>query len=154
MRSAAARLRARGFILRSGGAGGADTAFAQGADGQAEIYLPWPGFKGNPSPRAHPTRAAFELAGRFHPAWAHLSEHARLLMARNSHQVLGDALNDPSAFVLCWTPDGAETHAERSRRTGGTGQAISIAHAHDIPVFNLARPDALDRLAAWLRGRD
>ena len=154
MRAAAARLRERGFILRSGGARGADTAFAEGAAGHAEIYLPWPEFNGNPSPRAYPTTQAFELTSDYHPDWAQMGERARMFMARNAHQVLGDDLNTPSAFVLCWTPDGAETHGERSRATGGTGQAISIAHAHDIPVFNMRHDDALDRLAEWLQEND
>ena len=42
----------KGFILRSGGADGADKAFEKGCDlasGQKEIYLPWKGFNGNNS---------------------------------------------------------------------------------------------------------
>ena len=38
-----------GYVLRSGGASGADTAFEQGCDlheGMKEIYLPWKGFSG------------------------------------------------------------------------------------------------------------
>lgn len=151
MRAAARRLREMGFVLRSGGAAGADTAFAEGAGVCSEIFLPWPGFRGIDTPFPEPTRDAFELAGRHHPAWAHLNRNARLLMARNSHQVLGADLRTPSAFVLCWTPDGAESHGERSRATGGTGQAISIAHAHDIPVFNMRNDGALERLADHLK---
>lgn len=51
-------------------------------------------------------------------------------------------------FVICWTPDGAEGEAECSRETGGTGQAIRLASRWGVPVVNLARPGALERLAA------
>lgn len=42
----------RRFLLRSGAADGADTAFEDGCDiysGPKEIYLPWKGFNGNGS---------------------------------------------------------------------------------------------------------
>ena len=147
----ARRLNALGYTLRSGGATGADEAFEQGADGNAEIYLPWRGFRGHSSPRHEPSDEAMALSSEYHPAWSRLKWSSRLLMARNAHQVLGERLTHPAYFVLCWTPDGAESHAERSRATGGTGQAISIAEAHDVFVFNLRNEDALDRLGEHLR---
>jgi hypothetical protein len=39
----------RGYILRSGGAEGADTAFEKGAGKATEIFLPWRGFNQNDS---------------------------------------------------------------------------------------------------------
>lgn len=50
--------------------------------------------------------------------------------------------------MICWTPDGAEGEAECGRETGGTGQAIRLASRWGVPVVNLARPGALERLAA------
>lgn len=58
-------------------------------------------------------------------------------------------LNEPAAFVLCWTPDGAER--ETTRDTGGTGQAIRIAVASGVPVVNMARPGWRERLEGLLR---
>lgn len=75
-------------------------------------------------------------------------------MARNGHQVLGATLDQPVSFVLCWTPDGAESEAQRTRDTGGTGQAIALASRHGIPVFNLANRGALNRVAALLHSLD
>ena len=37
--------------------------------------------------------------------------------------------------------DGATTAAETSSATGGTGQAIRIADANHVPVFNMKRDD-------------
>lgn len=139
-----------GYFLRSGGAPGADSAFEMGAGDSGHIYLPWPGFNGR-SVRpgwSRPSRQAYALAKTLHPAWERLESGPRALHARNCHQVLGDDLATPSAFVVCWTPDGCETEAERTRDTGGTATAIVLACRHGIPVFNLRRPGAMEALQA------
>ncbi len=142
MRRIAGALSERGWILRSGGADGADDAFGTAAL-YAQIYLPWPGFNGWKGPASEvfdrPTPLAYEIAARHHPGWQYLSRGPRALHARNVHQVLGASCTAPAAFVLCWTPDGATT--KTTAKTGGTGQAIRIAVAHGVPVWNLARPD-------------
>lgn len=149
MRRIAARLRLRGYVLRSGAADGADRAFETGTRDAAEIYLPWPGFNGSTSSlHALPTAAqAAELAATVHPRWSSLKPAVQKLHARNCFQVLGATLDCPSEFVVCWTADGAQTEQERSAKTGGTGTAIVLAARRGIPVINLARPDAMDRLA-------
>lgn len=128
-----------GLTLRSGGADGADQAFERGAVlGPSEIYLPWKGFNGNRSLLFDIPAEAFTIAGKFHPGWNHLTEPVRRLMARNAQQVLGMDLNSPSAFVLCWTPDGADGLLKKTTsKTGGTGQAIRIAAHYGVPVINL-----------------
>ena len=126
---AAIRLRHAGFVLRSGGANGADSAFERGASGVAEIYLPWKAFNGSTSQLYPPTNAAIELAAKLHPNWRAVRRGGILLHGRNSHQILGQNLDSPSKFVLCWTIGGTGK--------GGTGQAIRLAHAHNVPVFDL-----------------
>ncbi len=149
MEKAARRLEERGYTMRSGGADGADAAFENGCS-KKQIFLPWPGFNGRQSDFYGVTGESLKLASAVHPAFDRLSEPVQKLMARNGFQVLGQDLRTPADFVLCWTPDGAETEAERSHKTGGTGQAIALASRWQIPVFNMARPDALDRLAERL----
>lgn len=118
------------MILRSGGADGADAAFEEGADpGKKEIFLPWFRFNNHPSPLCHLSTEAYIVARQFHPAYDRLSDGAKKLMARNSYQVLGETLDKPSAFVICWTPGG--------KGGGGTGQALRIAHHYGIPIFDL-----------------
>lgn len=150
MRIVAQRMEARGYILRSGGADGADSAFEAGVKSLKEIYLPWPGFNNNPSTRSEPSSQAMEIAKAIHPAWDRLSDGARKLQARNSHQILGMDLRSPVHFVVCYTPDGCESDADRNFDTGGTGQAITLADAWKIPIFNMAKPDALVRLRDFI----
>lgn len=136
-----------GYTLRSGGASGADSAFSCGCEIKT-IYLPWHGFNNIQSGLNGVSTASLELASHYHPAWDKLSSGAKKLMARNMCQILGSNLDHPVDFVLCWTPDGAETST--SYTTGGTGQAIRLAIAHNIPVFNLANTDAHARLCEFL----
>lgn len=153
LREAAAALVAAGWTARSGGADGADEAVRSGvaaAGGAFELYLPWPGFGGHGRATLdRPSPAAVDLAARHHPAWSACDARARALHARNSHEVLGAGLDRPSRFVLFWTLDGSIDGAARS--SGGTGQALRIAAAFGVPVFNLRRPEHRRRVEAFLR---
>lgn len=133
MSGIAIALGSRGYILRSGAAGGADSAFESGAGTEKQIFLPWKGFNGNPSAHYHIPGQAFHMAEQLHPAWYRCSQGAQKLHARNTMQILGEDLNTPSAFVICWTPNGAEV--------GGTATAIKLAKLNGIPVFNLGDED-------------
>lgn len=145
------------YVLRSGGADGADKAFEQGCDqaqGQKEIYLPWKGFNDNPSELYLKSKTlkgikdkAFELASQYHPAWDQLNYGARCLMARNGMQVLGQDLNTPVEFIICWNLGGF-TH-------GGTSQALRIALDRKIPIFTLSKKECEEDVKAHLiRGLD
>lgn len=146
------QLEADGWILRSGGADGADSAFDAGVEGAArEIFLPWYGFNGKTGIVADRTAwdKAEQLASQVHPAWAYLKPPVRKLHARNCFQILGLDLSTPAELVLCWTPDGAQTEKQRSPKTGGTGTAIALADRHGVPVINFFHLDAEERLAAF-----
>lgn len=149
MTKIAARLAALGYTLYSGKATGADTAFEKGAEAK-KIFVPYVGFNHSDSSLV-PSREAFQIAEYLHPAWKALDSAGRALMARNSHQVLGEDLVEPVDFVVCWTKDGCESHKNRRRSSGGTGQAISLASIWGVPVFNLKNPDAIQRLGEWVR---
>lgn len=145
MTSIATRLDAWSWTMRSGGADGADAAFQLGAVQRREIYLPWMNFGGSIGARlSAPTKDAFLIAETHHPRWHALDRNVRALHARNAHQILGADCKTPAAFVICWTPDGSIGHT--TSKTGGTGQAIRIAKAYDVPIFNLQRDD---HRAAW-----
>jgi len=163
MEQLANMLRLDGMILRSGHAPGADQAFERGAGSQAQIFLPWRTFEqdaafsasrnpetgevSHPMIFNEPSDDAFDLARDLHPAWLSLTMGARLLHARNTHQILGPepaALPTPVEFVLCWTPN--------AQPIGGTGQALRIAMEKDIPIWNLADESTYDMAFEWAWG--
>ena len=140
-----------GWHLESGGADGADSAFAGGAPaGQRTIWLPWRGYNGLRGPDCQVLSSAalsrsMEIAAPLHPAWDRCSPAVRKLHARNV-AILGLTRDRPVDSAVCWTAGG--------RDTGGTGMTIRIAEAHGIPVFNLGSmtPRAVcERLAAIRR---
>jgi len=128
------------MTLRSGAADGADTAFEEGCDvagGNKEIYLPWKGFNNSNSNLYSIPIEVYEAAADIYgPSWRYVKQPTRDFMARDMQQVAGYALDTPSEFVLCWTPDGCTTRKARTKETGGTGQAIAYADELGIPVFN------------------
>ena len=126
-----------GWHLNSGGANGADRAFADGASPHAPtLYLPWPGYNGHSGPDARllspaERTACQRLAAELHPAWGRCSRGVRALHARNAAIVLGPGLNRPVHAAIAWTP--------RAEIVGGTGIAMRMAERAGVPVLNLAR---------------
>lgn len=151
----AEQLAERGWTLRSGGATGADEAFETGAlnaGAPMEIYLPWPGFNGK-QPNAelgyiqpHFSQELMDLARDHHPQWSACGRGARWLHCRNVCQVLGSDLQTPADMVVCWTP--------KALGTGGTGQALRIARAHNVPVFDIADLEQQARLIQFVQERE
>ena len=142
-----AALAGSGWVLRSGGADGADAAFERGADSQGGYTQV---FRVNPvaeieSPNQWDRVKCLTTVTQFHPAPGSLSTFVKLLMARNAAQVLGGDLLNQSSFVLFWA-----SGSKRDRDgiiydcNGGTGQAIRIAYHHRVPVFNLYDDGAVD----------
>ena len=119
----------KGYILRSGGAVGADQAFEKGSGTRNEIFLP----------KADLPIWTIAFTLHFHPRPDKLSEKGWMLMNRNALQILGIDGNTPVDFVICWTKDG--------KASGGTGQAIRIANSLDIPVYNLYNNNEVSELA-------
>ena len=148
------------YILRSGGAEGADYAFEYGARTAGvpiEIYRPVNSYRKEPHWITQYSQElwdrASQMAAMSHPAWDRCASFARALHTRNCFQVMGNDLDSPSSFMICWTPDGAVTPGECSIRTGGTGTAIRIAHMNGVEVFNLKRDDHFQRLFDWVKSQ-
>lgn len=153
MTNIARELSDMGLILRSGHADKADLAFEYGANGKAEIYLPWRSFNSDAPLKGTAIVGAYniqseDLAMKYHPAWQKCSDGAKRLHNRNVYQILGPGLGHHlvetiSKFVVCWTKDG--------KASGGTGQALRIAEAYNIPIFNLYNENDLPRLGEYLQ---
>lgn len=140
------------FTLRSGGADGADTYFEM-VSKRTEIFLPWKGFNKRPPFNLYdpdgtckyfdsPTDDAIAFAKEHISGFSYRTQGAQKLLARNMHQVLGEDLNTPVDFVICWTLG--------AKKTGGTAHAIRLAESMDIPVFNLADDIQTDAIKTML----
>ena len=142
MTRVATRLAARGYTLRSGGCEGADIAFELGATSKV-IVLPWKNYNGSDSQHYHITADALALAASIHPAWERCSYGARKLHARNCQIILGQNLDQPVDFVVCW-----------HQGTGGTMQGVRLAIQRGIPVVNLADPNWVQQIVDILNKKE
>lgn len=132
MTKIAQKFQEMGYILRSGGAQGADAACEAGAGDLKQIFLPWNKFEGRIVDNKLfflPKKEAFDLAATIHPVWDKLTDGAKRLHARNCHQVLGPNLDTPSKLLICWTMGGGER--------GGTATAMKLAKMYGVPIKNL-----------------
>lgn len=136
MTGAAWYLSSQDYILRSGGADGADTAFETGSYNHLqEIYLPYKKFNKNKSElyleafEPELVDAAYEMAKKYRPGLEDAGKSTHKFMTRNMMQILGLTLDKPVEFVVCWTINGKDI--------GGTGAAIRCAKDHGINVYNL-----------------
>ena len=121
----------RGYILRSGGAAGADTFHELGFPNNKETYVPRIGFRGC-------THGIVPNLPDFIPLAKIGCKHfnkikdkmARDLHTRNVCQLIGNDIKNPilSDFVLCYTHNG--------EYVGGTATAMNLADHFQIPMFN------------------
>lgn len=135
----------KGLNLRTGGAPGADLAFEAGAArgrGFIEVFIPWPSFGKEsknhkkyfmPFTNARTTVMAERLAKSVVPHWDNLKQGARKLHSRNTFQVLGRTLNDPSDFCI-----GYAKVLKKDQYKGGTNTAFQLARKSGVQLINLA----------------
>lgn len=132
------RLEKKGYILRSGGAKGADLAFQEGVQ-KIQNTIIYYAYTSIPD-------WAFEKVNEYtdkNRNFDTFAPYARKLLARNMMQVLGEDGTTPSKFLICWTPQGKEV--------GGTRYAMRCAKAHGVPIFNLGIPEDRERLERFVK---
>lgn len=159
----------KGYTVRSGAADGADTCAEEGvlnfikdnnlspekADSLMEIYLPWKDFNGRKSsdygyktlPILPCKSGAFAIAERIHPAWERCSNGARSLHARNTMQCLGENLDKPSRFILCY---GESEKKGSVIPKGGTRSCCKLGEEYNVEIFNLYLEEHLKRVEEWV----
>jgi len=115
----------RGYVLVSGGARGCDEEFETYFPEHRRIILK----------AKDATPLAIKMAEDFHPAWHYCKPYDKALLGRNAMIIMGEDLNSPVEFVLCYCAD---------EERGGTALSIKIARYYKIPVFNLANDEGLD----------
>jgi hypothetical protein len=124
MTDIASRLEKKGFILRSGGAKGADSAFEAGVKDSSmkEIF-----YAKDCEQWCLDLVANYIPYGR--PPLKRMNSYVQKLLGRNMKIVFGNKGAENVQFIICWTPLGTDD--------GGTGYAIRAAIDSGIPIFNL-----------------
>lgn len=122
----------QGFLLRSGGAMGSDTAFQNGSEHHI-IY------KTDETIIHNGTDITIEqsicnnkelrrIAKEHYPFWDNSPPGTRDLMTRNVAILLGPNVDSKARMVVCYC---------RDEDSGGTAMGIRVAKEYGIPVYNL-----------------
>lgn len=128
------------YILRSGGALGADSAFENGCDsvnGKKQIWNPR---KELVVEHDWAIKEASEICLEF--PLNNMRPFIRNLIVRNMYQILGEHGNELSSFVVCYTPTLDPTDSE----AGGTRYACRLAKKYAIPIYNLRNERHLQKI--------
>lgn len=134
-----------GYTLRTGGMEGIEE-IVENSVTKKEVHLPWREFGGKQSRFTFNSDRAYAIAKKYHPTFDGLSKGVKCFLAKNARLILGNNMTSPALFLLTWTEDGATSSRDRTARTGFAGHPIAIAAGIGIPVINLARSDAEQKL--------
>lgn len=146
-----------GFTLRSGGAEGSDTIFADQMDkGLTQIWHPWKGFgKRNGaynsvviSDRSFAEARDFYLESGIIPWFDKMKQGAQKLHARNYYQVVGKRLLGEPLSEVCIYYVEMDKNLEPK---GGTRSAVMVARHYGVPCYNLGIQGDRDRLDAFFQ---
>jgi hypothetical protein len=132
------------FTLRSGGAVGADQAFQNGSNYNANIYLPQ-----DLDLNSEESQLCYELLQPHLPFNLRACKpYTQQLLLRNMQQLFGVVSHGEPAsrFVICYTP----TKNYTSFEAGGTRYAVLVALYYDIPVINMLDVDWKQQLKSVL----
>lgn len=135
------------LTLRSGGAVGADTAWAK-YSAKKQIFIPTQGYNelyadGKKIIAVDSLKnynEAVEIAKEYHPSPSSLSNFALKLMARNSYIVLGEDLKSPSDFILYYS---------KTPKKGGTSQALRIAADYGIQTISIEDVELINEILTY-----
>ena len=140
------KLQEEGYVLRSGGADGADTFFEEKVV-LKDIFIPWNDFnKVVHGVIPFETKFSHDILKEIHPAYDKLSQGAVKLHLRNVNQILGEHLDSPSSFLVCWAPVDKNNIPK-----GGTRTAWLVAKKYNIPCFNLFLKEDLIRIEKYIK---
>lgn len=155
-----------GWVLRSGGAQGADTAFYEGCKlsenferAKSMVYISWNGMKSGDTKLWHNPALGLYDATRY-PTWEEANQIALKTRGsferlgkggiahhtRNVFQIQGHHLDTLSKFVICWAIPVGKTGAVK----GGTATAVKLARQCKVEVINLYTDEGYNRAVDFL----
>ncbi len=159
-----------GYVMRSGGAEGADTAFYAGCkksdkfyEATPEVFLSWDGMTAYGKKWYHDPKEGYLDAHRYDTwqaanaialetrgSWERCGWGGQQHHTRNVFQVIGTDLASPSNFLICW----AQPVGKKGYVRGGTATAVKLAIQKHIEVFNLYHAEHYNRMVDFLDKHD
>lgn len=147
MKQCASKLEAMGYILRSGGARGSDSAFESGVSNPSAklIYRPWNDGKGIPLSKED-FIYSYNLLKELNiiPWIDNIDQVALKLHCRNVFQITNQQKHNVN-FVLYYCDRGSGLDTQ-----GGTRTAIVLAYKLGIKTYNLYEPKVLQKVENFI----
>lgn len=114
-----------------------------------EVILPWKGFESEAFRPKHAAVASFHckrLAAWIHGGWDKLKPAIQAFTTRDVHVLVGSNAQAPVVAYIIYSKDGAEQPTSITDASKYYRMRLKLAASFNIPVFNLANDDAIDRL--------
>jgi hypothetical protein len=124
------------WLLRSGGAVGADTAFFNGCNkvkGNMEIFYPNVDIINEPK-----FEEAKAIAKSYHGNWKATTSYAKRCLTRNVYILLGPELDTPADVCIYWR--------NPNTKYGGTLHTITMAKDNNIFLLDMNIHDTPDKI--------
>lgn len=151
MTKIAFKLEQNNYILRSGKAIGADSAFEKGIQNfKNKCIYTVENFDFSPENYEMCKSEILSILDS-NINFENYSKSAQILILRDVNQVLGSRKTclKKSKFVICWTKH-VNYYAKPPNACGGTRFAVRIALKYGIPVFNLLIKEDRERIEKFL----
>jgi hypothetical protein len=109
---------------------------------KSEVYNLWNGSSNTENPRLDsPTMKAFQYTCHLdtqqgETVFNDRNKFTKVIMARNTHLMLGENLDSPLGVYIIATPDGSEANV-RGANVGGLYLYLKMASKYSIPVINI-----------------
>lgn len=151
MMGAAKEFEGDGFTARTG----CDNIVAKAVSSTVkdhEVYVPWKGFGGQEEFFGKTNKMIERVACHFAPYLLTGKRTFRVIQAYYLMLVLGRDANSHSRFLITWTKGGEETAEGVTRDTGNMGILIKAANGLNIPVFNFANSESINKCTRFVSG--
>ncbi len=150
IRDIAEILKRHGFVIRASAMDGFDKMVLDNVQ-PLELHIPWRGFNQVENAfSSFNSDESKEYAKRYLPEWSSLKDSHQAFFSKNARMVLGKNCKHPCQLAIVWSEDGVEGPQNRSQRSAHAGHIAAMARAMNIPVINLANPDAIQRVRQFV----
>lgn len=127
-----------------------------------EAYLPWKKYNLGVSETfetIYPSESSAKLLLAYNKSYAKLSNGLKNIVSSQYQSLLGKDLTTPVKFIIMYTECGLERRLTKEDKDakydytsiGNLVPLLNIANDANIPIFNLKKEDAMDRLKEYLK---